>query len=124
MRQRPRSVTRKSSGPTLPQAPPPRTAAAAWVHDAQVRVAAAARGTQLALITVGGAVRAADLQARWELRAVGRALAARAAPQHAARLPGAALHALARICGRRMRASGLGRVAGGPRSPRRPRPLF
>lgn len=87
-------------------------------------MAPAARGAQLALVAVGGAVRAADLQARRESRAVGRALAARAAPLHAARLAGAALHALARICGHRARAWGGVAEAGGPRSPRRPRPLF
>lgn len=62
-------------------------------------MAATARGAQLALVAVGGAVRAADLQARREPGAIGRALAARTAPQHAAGLAGAALHALARICG-------------------------
>ena len=112
--------------PPLPQAPPLRTAAAALVHDAQVWVAAAARGAQFALVAVGGAVRAADLKARWKPRAVGRALAARTAPQHAAGLAWAALHALARICGQRTHTCGLGRVAeaGGPQSPPRPRPLF
>lgn len=105
--------------PPLPEAPPQRTAAATPVHHAQVRVAATARGAQLALVAVGGAVRTADLQARREPGAIGRALAARTAPQHAAGLAGAALHALARICGQRTRTRGLRRVAeaGGPPRP-------
>lgn len=66
-------------------------------------MSAAARGAQFALVSVGGAVRAADLQTRREPRAVGRALAAWAAPQHAADFAGATLHAVARLCGHRMR---------------------
>lgn len=86
-------------GPRPPAPGPARTAAAPRIHDAQVRVAAAARGAQLALVAVGGAVRAADLQARGQRGAVGRALAARAAAQHAARPARAAVHAVARVCG-------------------------
>lgn len=82
-------------------------------------MSAAARGAQFALVSVGGAVRAADLQTRREPRAVGRALAAWAAPQHAADLAGATLHAVARLCGHRMRVwagvlgPGLGLLARG-----------
>lgn len=71
--------------------------AAAAVHDAQVWVSATARGAQFAFVPVGGAIRAADLEARGNPLAVGHALAVWTAPQHAARLAGAALHSVARI---------------------------
>lgn len=73
------------------------TLAAAAVHDAQVWVSATARGAQFAFVPVGGAIRAADLEARGNPLAVGHALAVWTAPQHAARLAGAALHSVARI---------------------------
>lgn len=97
-----------------PPPAPPRTLAATAVHDAQVRVSAAARGAQLALIAVGGAVRAADLHALREPRAVGHALAPRATPQHATRLARAALHAIAGVCGHKTCTHGSCRPGRGP----------
>lgn len=57
----------------------------------------AARHAQLALVPVGGAIRAADLQARGKPLAVGCTLAVWTAPHHVARLAGATLHAVAGI---------------------------
>lgn len=77
------------------------TFALALVHHFEVGVVSALGRQQVALVAVGVAVRAADLQLAGEAGAVGGAGALRPPVLHLANLVGAAHHSLAALWGQR-----------------------